>query len=95
MAITPRRTTPQPQPGPVGNVERKPIVEEKLKIEILEEGTILNGHVLPAGAVVELTASDIDNHRDHGLRFGPVADDDTRDIFDVSEPYKVPDSDPA
>jgi hypothetical protein len=56
------------------------------KVEVLTDQAIINGHELKAGTVVELPVSVIDVHRDHGVCLGAVADDDTREVYDVSEP---------
>lgn len=55
-------------------------------VEVLTDHAIINGHELSAGTVVELSVSEIDNHRSHGLCLSPVADDDAREVFDVSQP---------
>jgi hypothetical protein len=60
-------------------------VIDTAKVEVLEHGTIIGGHLLKAGTILEMSAEDIDLHRDHGIRLGPVRDDDKRATFDHTQ----------
>ena len=63
-----------------------------IKVSIMHPKSIINGHVLDEGMVVELTQDEIDMHRAGGVALDDVADDDERGVYSVREPYVVPDS---
>lgn len=53
---------------------------------------IVNGHVLDDGTVIEMKPSDVELHRKAGVPLHDVDDDYAGDVYDVSEPYAVPNS---
>lgn len=62
---------------------------ERVKVATMVPKTIINGHVLTVGTVVELTEEEIANHRSHGMCLDDVAADDNREVFDVNTPYEA------
>lgn len=67
-----------------GTAENDPTV----RVEILGDGHFLNGHPLKTGHVIEMTASQVDLHRERGFQLGPVADDYDGEVYDYSEPWQ-------
>lgn len=62
--------------------------EDKVRVRIVLESTIINGHVLAKGTVVELPVSRVAMHRDSGVPLEDVSEDDeVEQLYDVSEPY--------
>lgn len=64
-----------------------PKTEELVKVETMVPKTIINGHVLTVGTVVELTPDEVIKHRDAGVCLGEVAGDDKREVYSVREAY--------
>jgi hypothetical protein len=67
----------------VASAKAEQPMKPRIKVEILDEGAIINGYSLKRHDVVELEQGHIDNHRGHGVRLGDVADDDRREVKDV------------
>lgn len=62
---------------------------ELTKVAVIEDRTIINGHVLQAGTVVGLYPDEIEAHRNGGVPLDDVADDDEREVFDVQTPFEA------
>lgn len=60
---------------------RNPMV--KVKVEILDDGTMVQGHMLEGGTIIELDPRDLTHYRAHGMRFGDVKEDDSRSVKDI------------
>lgn len=69
--------------------------DAKIRVEVLGDGHFLNGHPIPVNSVVEMTADQIDLHRERGYQLGPVADDYDGDIYDYSPEWQHPDNEKA
>lgn len=61
-----------------------------VRMAIMTDRTIINGHVLSVGTVVELTENEISLYRAGGIPLDDVAPDDDREVYSVREPYVVP-----
>jgi hypothetical protein len=67
-----------------------PHTEELIRVATMVPKTIINGHILTVGTVVEMTQAEIDAHRAGGVPLDDVHADDKRDVYSVREPYVVP-----
>lgn len=58
-----------------------------VRVKTVHDRTIVNGHVLDSGTVIELTPEEIARHRQSGVPLLDVEDDDDAEVYDVSEAY--------
>lgn len=66
-------------------------LQSKVRVAIVNDRTIINGHVLPKGCVTEMSYEDVVNHRRHGVPLEDVDDNDEREVYDTSEPFVAKD----
>lgn len=64
--------------------------EDLKKFSTMVPKTIINGHQLTVGTVIELTEEEAANHRSRGIALDDVHADDNREVYSVREPYVVP-----